>query len=130
MIANVRERRDELDRVQLREIGLEISLTKREVVLSLDDLDEDRPNDIFRKNLQQITFLITIDENIMFGDFFMIFLHVRHASEDIVVISFFNVERFNSTALHHVERLHDITRRKGNVLDSRTVVFAQVLIDL
>ena len=100
------------------------------VILALNQLEEDRTEEVLRKDLKQVTFVVAVDEHVALGDGFAVFAHTLHAFEHARVVLALDVEKLHWRALELLERAKDIERLQRDVLHARAFVIAQVLVDL
>src|SRR5262245_44425118 len=120
----------ELDRLEQR---LEIAFAESFVALALDDLEEDRPDDVLGEDLQQEPFAllrIAVDEHAPLLQLFEALAVVRNARLDALIICIGRVLELHALAAQHVHGREDVARAEGDVLDAFAAVLAQVLLDL
>src|SRR5213082_529540 len=99
----------------------------------LDDLEEDRTDDIAREDLQQHSLAllrIAIDEDAAAAQLGERLPMAGHARGEALIIGVGRVLERNPVPAQHVHRAVDVLGREGDVLDAFAVILAQVLLDL
>src|SRR5204862_60064 len=103
------------------------------VAFSLDDLEEDRTDDIAREDLQQHSLAllrIAIDQDAAAAQLGERLPMAGHAGGEVLIIGVGRVLERDPVPSQHVHRAVDVLGREGDVLDALAVILAQVLLDL
>src|SRR4051812_4232427 len=120
----------ELDALEQR---LEIAFAEAFVALALDDLEEDRADDVLGEDLEQQALPFgrrAVHENaalLQLGD---VLLMALDALGEKLVISLRRVLELDAARSDDVDRLIDVAGPKRDVLDALAFIFAQKLLDL
>src|SRR5579884_2059068 len=74
--------------LQRLEEGLEVAFAEAARALALDDLEEDRraAHNRFGEDLQQVAFIVVIDQNAQFGQVFYVLSDVADALQHVIVV--------------------------------------------
>src|SRR3569832_342663 len=121
------------DLVQLDgvEQGLEVALAERLVALALDDLEENRAEQVAGEYLQQEAVLLrAVDQDAVLAHPLHILAVARQAAVDQLEIGVDGVLEFPAALAQLLEGLEDVVGGQGQVLDALAVVLAQELLDL
>src|SRR6185437_12711609 len=115
------------------EQSAEIALAEPLVALALDDLEEDRTDDILREDLQQHALSlarIAVDENAPLLQLAQRLAMTGHAGIARLIISIRRALESHALAAQDVPGAIDVLRTEGDVLNALATVFAQILLDL
>src|SRR5882762_3529189 len=115
------------------EQGAEVALAEALVAFPLDDLEEDRTDDVLRKDLQQQALAllgIAIDQDAAGAQLSQGFPMAGYADGEVLIIGVGRVLKRNPVPSQHVHRAVDVPGGEGNVLDAFAVILAQVFLDL
>src|SRR5947207_10344157 len=96
----------------------EITFAKTLGAFALDDFEKERRSILnrLREYLQQISFVVAIDQNAESLQGLEIFVDVADTSRQLIVISRWNIQELHAALLNLGHRFHDILRRNGDVL--------------
>src|SRR5262249_10155184 len=118
----------ELDRLEER---LEVAVAEALVALALDDLEEDRAEEVLGEDLEKETFRdAAVDEDLVrlhAGDVLTV---AGDALVDELVVRVDRVLEDHATLTELLDRSEDVFRRQREVLDALAVVLADELFDL
>jgi hypothetical protein len=109
---------------------LKIAFAKGEVVFALDEFKEDRAKEIFGENLEQVSFGIAVDEDLVFANDTAVFGDLWHALKGFFVVVWMDIQGLDSAAFELIERREQVIGEQGQVLNARAFVVAKVLFDL
>src|SRR5690606_10192428 len=119
-----------LDRLEQR---LEVALAEALVAPAPDDLEEDRPERVLAKDLQQLALLglrIGVDQDRVATEALDVLAMVGHALVDDVEVGGRRVEEGDPGFAHLLHRRVDVVGEQRDVLDALALVVAQVFVDL
>src|SRR5829696_1678252 len=120
----------ELDRL---EQGLEIALAEALIALALDDLEEDRADHVFGKDLEQQApagLGRAVDQDTALAHRADVVAVARQALVDHVVIGFGAVLEADPLGPQRVDGGEDVVGGEGQVLDALAFIFLQIFGDL
>src|SRR3984893_619441 len=115
------------------EQGAEVALAEALVAFPLNDLEEDRTDDVLREDLRQQALAllgIAIDQDAARAQLSQGFPMAGHALGELLIIGIGRVLERNPVSSQHVHRAVDVPGGEGNVLDAFAVILAQVFLDL
>ena len=98
----------------------------------LDDLIEQRRPvlDGFGKELQQVTFLILIDEDAQLLDRLVVLAHIPDAVPQRFIIAVGHAEEFDAVVAQHRHGMQNIARRQRDVLHTGAGVVIEIFLNL
>src|SRR5207302_7062025 len=111
----------------------EVALAEALVALPLDDLEEDRADDVAGEDLQQqpLALLgIAVDQDAALAQLVQRLAVAGDAGADALIISVGRVLESHAVPAQHVHRTVDVRGGERDVLDSLAVILAQVFLDL
>src|SRR5471032_1406002 len=118
----------ELDRFEQR---AEITFAEALVALALDDLEEDRTDDVLREDLQQqLAFRLgaaAVDQDAQAAQVFQTLAVVRQAAVHQLVVGLDGVLEGDAGVLHALDRRVDVVAAQRDVLAAFAVVLVEVL---
>src|SRR4051812_19425112 len=120
----------ELDRL---EQGLEIALSEALVALTLDYLEEDRPDHVLGEDLEEQALAglgRAVDENAALAHLGDVMAVSGHPLVDHVVIGFRAVLEAYAVRSQRVDGREDVVGGEGEVLDAFALIFLQIFLDL
>src|SRR5450830_126461 len=116
------------------EQGAEVAFAKDLVALPLYDLEEDGADDVLAKNLQQQFALrftaLAVDEDAQAAQLVQVFAMAGQAAIHQFIIGLDGVLEGDAGVAHLLDRVVDIVRAQGDVLDAFAVVLVEVFGDL
>src|SRR4051812_39634006 len=102
--------------------SLKIALAETIMVLSLNDFKENRPDHIFRKNLQQITVLVAVNEQLQILELTNIFAHPRNAVVDRLIVRAGRLKKGDAALAQSAHRRQNVGRCHRQMLNARAFV--------
>src|SRR6185503_10603812 len=112
----------ELDRFEQR---LEVAFAEAFVALALNDLEEDRADDVLREDLQQQSFAllrIAVEQDTALAQLFEILAVAADARVHPFVISIGRVLELHTLGAQHVDRVDNVRRTEHDVLNALAVI--------
>src|SRR5439155_8333355 len=116
-----------LDRLEQR---LEVPLAEGFVAFPLDELEEDRPELVLAEDLQQELAGPAVDQDLALLQLGEVLAVPRDALVDELIVGVEGVEELHPARAQRVDRLGQIARPHGDVLDAFAVIGVEVLADL
>ncbi len=112
--------------------GLEVAFAETLGTFAVNDFVKQRRavGDWLGKDLQQIPFVIAVDENAEFAERIDVLVDLAHTIRQHVVVGFGNLEEFDPTGLQPTHRVNNVIGEQSNVLDSRSAEEFKEFIDL
>src|SRR5690606_5385288 len=114
------------------EQGLEVAVAEAFIALALDDLEEDRAEQVFGEDLQQQTFFadIAVQQDAVLLQALEVFTVAGDALVHQLVIGLDRVLQLDATGAQFFYGAVDVLRGHGEVLDAFAIVLADELFDL
>ncbi len=102
------------------------------IALALNDLEEDRTEQVVGENLEQNPLFAdrAVDQDVVLLHTFEVFAMTRHAAVDQLVIGVDRLLQPHAARPQRLDRLEDVVRHEGDVLNALAVIEAQELFDL
>ena len=100
--------------------------------MTLDHLEEECRAVLcgLREDLQQVAVVVAIRQDAQPPQVLVRLVDLADAVADVLVVGLRRVEEEDAALLQRLDRLHDVVRRERDVLDARTPVEVEVLLDL
>src|SRR4051794_18155463 len=114
-----------LDRLEER---LEVPVAEAAGAVALDHLEEERRAILggLREDLQQVAVVVAVGEDAEPPQVAVVLVDLADAVGDILVIRVGRHQEQQAAVLQRLHRLHDVRRRKGDVLHAGAVVELEV----
>src|SRR5262249_44259683 len=114
------------------EEGLEVPLAKASRPVALDDLEEEGGTVLYGlgEDLEQVALLVAIDEDSQVGDLADVLGDRADAVGEQLIIGARDLQERDIVGAHRADRGDDIVSGHGNVLDARSAIELQELLDL
>jgi hypothetical protein len=110
--------------------GSEVSLAKTQVILSLNELEKNGPNQIFGEELQQVSILVAVDEHISALNLLAILGHRRKSFEQCLIVVGLDVEELKRAPFKLAKGCKNVIGQQGDVLNARASIFFEIFVDL
>src|SRR6185503_10761235 len=116
----------QLDRLEQR---LEVAFAEALVALALDDLEEDRADDVLREDLQQQALAllrVAVEQDAALAQLFQVLAMAADARVHTLIIGIRRVLELNALPAQHIHGADDVRRAERDVLDPFAAVLLQV----
>src|SRR5436309_771793 len=114
------------------EEGLEVPVPEAARAVALDHLEEQRRPVLrgLREDLEQVPVVVAVGQDAEPLEIRVVLVDLADAIGDVVVVRVRCPEEDDAATLQRLDGLHDVRRGQRHVLDARSVVELEVLLDL